>query len=262
MTLEQLRIFIAVAERQHVTHAAHVLNLTQSATSAALAALQERHDVRLFDRVGRGIELTQLGRDFLPEARAVVARADAATTFLSEATGLRHGTLRLVASQTVSNYWLPPRMHRFHAAHPGIDLSLRILNTDAACAAVTQGTADLGFVEHRPDAPDLRVTASARDQMVLVARPGAVPDDLQSARWIMREPGSGTRHILEEALCEAGIDFAALDIALELPSNEALRAAAEAGAGITALSSLVVADSLDGGRLVALPFVLPTRHFF
>src|SRR5260370_19007076 len=71
MTLEQLRIFIAVAERQHVTQAARQLNLTQSATSAALAALEARYAIKLFDRVGRGIVLTQTGRDFLNEAHAV-----------------------------------------------------------------------------------------------------------------------------------------------------------------------------------------------
>ena len=73
MTLEQLRIFIAVAEKQHVTQAARELNLTQSATSAAIAALETRYDVKLFDRIGRGIALTQTGRDFLVEARAVLA---------------------------------------------------------------------------------------------------------------------------------------------------------------------------------------------
>ena len=87
MTLEQLRIFIAVAERQHVTEAARALNLTQSATSAAIAALEERHDVRLFDRVGRGIVLTDLGRSFLPEARAVVARAEDAAGCRSTSAG-------------------------------------------------------------------------------------------------------------------------------------------------------------------------------
>jgi DNA-binding transcriptional LysR family regulator len=75
MTLEQLRIFIAVAEQQHVTRAAGELNLTQSATSSAIAALEGRYGIKLFDRVGRGIVLTQTGRDFLGEARAVVARA-------------------------------------------------------------------------------------------------------------------------------------------------------------------------------------------
>ena len=74
MTLEQLRIFIAVAERQHVTRAAQALNLPQSAASHAIAALETRHDTKLFDRVGRRIELTEAGQAFLTEARAIVAR--------------------------------------------------------------------------------------------------------------------------------------------------------------------------------------------
>ena len=108
MTLEQLRIFIAVAERQHMTEAALALNLTQSATSAAIAALEERHGIRLFDRIGRRIELTELGRAFLPEARAVIARADEAAGLLGASAGLMRGRLRLAASQTAANYWLPP----------------------------------------------------------------------------------------------------------------------------------------------------------
>ena len=70
MTLDQLRIFVAVAEREHMTRAAEALNQTQSATSAAIAALEERHNLRLFDRIGRRIVLTDAGRDFLGEARA------------------------------------------------------------------------------------------------------------------------------------------------------------------------------------------------
>src|SRR6478736_6212905 len=84
MTLEQLRIFIAVAERQHVTQAASQLNLTQSATSAAIAALETRYGIKLFDRVGRGIVLTQAGRELLGEARGVVARAKAAVQVLND----------------------------------------------------------------------------------------------------------------------------------------------------------------------------------
>ena len=75
MTLEQLRIFVAVAEREHVTRAARDLHLTQSATSAAVTALEARYATKLFDRVGRGIMLTDVGRVFLAEARAVLARA-------------------------------------------------------------------------------------------------------------------------------------------------------------------------------------------
>ena len=74
MTLEQLRIFVAVAQREHVTRAAADLHLTQSAVSAAIGALEARHATQLFDRIGRRIALTQAGRLFLIEARAVLAR--------------------------------------------------------------------------------------------------------------------------------------------------------------------------------------------
>jgi len=88
MTLEQLRIFIAVAQREHVTRAAVDLNLTQSAVSAAIAALEARHATQLFDRIGRRIALTQAGRLFLIEARAVLARATQAETALADLAGL------------------------------------------------------------------------------------------------------------------------------------------------------------------------------
>ena len=94
MTLEQLRIFVAVAEREHVTGAARDINLTQSAVSAAIAALEARYATRLFDRVGRRIELTQAGRLFLTEARAVLARAAAAETVLMDLAGLARGQVR------------------------------------------------------------------------------------------------------------------------------------------------------------------------
>ena len=93
MTLEQLRVFVAVAERQHVTEAARALHLAQSAVSHAIAALEARHDTKLFNRVGRRIELTEAGQVFLAEARAVLARADMAELALGELGSLKRGTL-------------------------------------------------------------------------------------------------------------------------------------------------------------------------
>jgi DNA-binding transcriptional LysR family regulator len=136
MTLEQLRIFVAVAEREHVTRAAVDLNLTQSATSAAIAALEARYAIKLFNRIGRRIELTQAGRLFLVEARAVLARAATAEIVLDDIAGLKRGSLRLAASQTVGNYWLPPLMYRYRASYPGIALALTIGNTEKVADAV------------------------------------------------------------------------------------------------------------------------------
>src|SRR5216683_643441 len=118
MTLEQLRIFVAVADRQHVTQAARALNLAQSAASHAIAALESQHDTKLFDRVGRRIELTEAGHVFLAEARAVLARAEAAEVALSEFGGLKRGTLSVQASQTIAGYWLPRHLVAFQRAYP------------------------------------------------------------------------------------------------------------------------------------------------
>ena len=94
MTLEQLRIFVAVAERGHVTRAAEALGITQSAASAAIAALEARYGAHLFDRVGRGIELTETGRRFLPEARNVLDRAAAARSVLEDLSEVATGAYR------------------------------------------------------------------------------------------------------------------------------------------------------------------------
>jgi DNA-binding transcriptional LysR family regulator len=99
MTLDQLRVFVAVAEREHVTRAAEALNLAQSAASASIAALEARHGTKLFHRVGRRIELTEAGAIFLVEARAVLARAETAELILLELGGLRRGTLVVQASR-------------------------------------------------------------------------------------------------------------------------------------------------------------------
>ena len=171
MTLEQLRIFVAVAEQQHVTRAASELNLTQSATSAAIAALEARYGIKLFDRVGRGIVLTRTGSDFLVEARAVLARAKDATQVLNDLAGLKRGSLSIAASQTVGNYWLPRRVQTFHAAYPGIELKLSISNTEQVARMVREGSADLGLVEGELD--ESLLTASKIDGDCLILAVGA-----------------------------------------------------------------------------------------
>src|SRR5208282_1929300 len=125
----QLRIFVAVAERQHVTQAAHALNLAQSAASHAIATLEARHQAKLFNRIGRRIELTEAGRVFLAEARAVLARVEAAELTLSEFGGLKRGTLSVQASQTIASYWLPRHLVAFKRAYPEIQIRLAIGNS-------------------------------------------------------------------------------------------------------------------------------------
>lgn len=269
MTLERLRIFVAVAERQHVTAAARALNLTQSAVSNAIAALEAEHDVHLFDRVGRGVVLNETGRAFLPEAQAVLARAAAAEAALADMSALRRGRLTVFASQTIASYWLPRRLVAFHVAYPGVELDVAIGNTREAAQAVVSGAAEIGLVEGTVDEPLLDQTRVGSDRLAVLVTPdhpwagrrALSVADLLASPWVLREAGSGTRSTLEEAVRAAGVDPAGLPVAMTLPSNEAVLAAAEAGAGATALSESVAYVSVAAGRLVTAAFTLPERPF-
>lgn len=269
MTLEQLRIFVAVAEREHLTKAASALHLTPSAVSSAVRALEDRYGAPLFHRVGRRIEMTEAGRIFLGEAKATLAHAQAAELALSELGGLKRGTLNIQASQTIASYWLPPVLVRFHDAHPMIDVRLIVGNTQSVSRAVLDGTANLGFVEDEIDEPALATQVVAEDRLIVVVAPEhpwadgrrVLPTDIANARWIMREPGSGTRSAFESALRANGIEPAALNVAIELPSNEAVLSAVEFGIFVAVVSELVAARHVDAGRLVRVGFDLPPRSF-
>ncbi|MDF2231352.1 LysR substrate-binding domain-containing protein [Albimonas sp. CAU 1670] len=258
MTLEQLRIFLAVAERGHMTRAAQALSLTQSAVSAAVAALESRHRVRLFDRVGRGIALTEEGRAFVDAARATLAQAEAAELLLEDFSRLARGRLRLRASQTVAGRWLPPRLVALHERHPGVEIELTVGNTAEAARAVAEGAADLGFVEGALPASDLRRQVVARDELALamplghpglrLPRPG--PDDYRAWTWILREDGSGTRSEFEAHLATMGLRIADLTRSLTLPSNEAVAAAVAAGGSVAMLSRRAAGPAPEAQGLV------------
>ncbi len=269
MTFEQLRVFVEVAERLHMTQAAAALNLTQSSASAAVQALEARLNMALFDRIGRRLELTDAGRVLFPEAKAVLAKALGAEQALAELHGLLRGRLRLWASQTIAGYWLPPYLHQFHVAHKGVTIELQIGNSLQVSRAVLNGDADLGFVEGDVDEPILVQIPVGADQLQTVVsknsracrrrrrrtqRLGAGALGAAGER-IWNTPG------LRGLLRRSGIDPAQLDVIMELPSNEAVRSVVEAGGGATALSQIVVADKLSTGALVALPFRCPGRRY-
>ena len=270
VTLEQLRIFVAVAEREHMTRAAESLGLVQSAVSAAVAALEARYGTPLFHRIGRRIELTDAGKLFLIEAKAVMARAEAAEQRLAEFAGGPRGKLAVHASQTIASYWLPRHLMAFRRAHPAVDVQIAIGNTAQVAEAVQNGQADLGFVEGEIDAPTLDNQTIKGDRLVIVvgmthpwiAQRKVTLADLAGADWVLREQGSGTRSEFEAELRRLGLDPAKLKVALELPSNEAVRSAVVAGGGVTAISELVVEALLRLGSLYRIDDIqLPARPF-
>ncbi|QFY63260.1 LysR family transcriptional regulator (plasmid) [Rhizobium grahamii] len=265
MTFEQLTIFVAVAEREHLTQAAVALRLTPSAVSASIKALENFYSVVLFDRVGRGIRLTRKGKVFLREAKETLARVKTTEAVLAELGNLSTGQLDVHASQTIANYWLPPLLLGFSQAYPGVNVNLTIGNTATVAAAVINGDAELGFIEGTLDEPALSSSTIANDRLVVVAgarnQHEVRAEDLMRESWIMREAGSGTRSVLEQALREMGIDPASLNVSLVLPSNEAVLSAVRSGTCLTALSESIVTPFVENGQLRALDVELSPRRF-
>lgn len=267
--IEQLRVFLAVAERLHVTRAAQHLNLTQSAASAAIAALESGYGVRLFDRVGRRMVLTEAGRLLADQAAKVLAEAGEAERLLEDLSALKRGRLSIYASQTIANYWLPPMLAAFHARYPEIDLAVRIGNTQLVAEAIRTGATEIGFVEGDIDEPQMECVPVERDRLILVVakshpwngRASIGRKDWTGTSWVLRERGSGTRQIFERALEAQGIDPARLRVDLELPSNESVRSGVAAGTGATVISQLAVEAHLKAGTLVQVGSPVAERQF-
>ena len=273
MTLDQLKIFIAVAEREHVTRAASALGLAPPSVSAAVASLEREFGTKLFHRVGRGILVTEGGKLLLDEARALINRADAVKLAMREFTGLSRGRLQIKASQTIASHFLPPRLVDFHQTYPGVALVVAVGNSTEVVSAIISGAVELGFVEDPEEElqdPRLAIEPIARDDLAMVVganHPWArkeklKADDLEAGNWVAREDGSGTRAAFVKALDELGVPYSNLNIAIELPSNEAVLAAVLAGGGAAVLSVRVCADAVKAGTLTRLPVSLSPRAFF
>ena len=273
MTLDQLKIFIAVAEREHITRAASALGLAPPSVSAAVAALEREFGTKLFHRVGRGILVTEGGKLLLDEARALINRADAVKLAMREFTGLSRGRLQIKASQTIASHFLPPRLVDFHQTYPGVALVVAVGNSTEVVNAIISGAVELGFVEDPEEElqdPRLAIEPIARDDLAMVVsashhwarKEELKADDLEAGNWVAREDGSGTRAAFVKALDVLGVPYGNLNIAIELPSNEAVLAAVLAGAGAAVLSVRVCGDAVKAGTLTRLPVSLTPRAFF
>jgi DNA-binding transcriptional LysR family regulator len=264
LTLRQLEIFRAIALRGSTTAAARSVPLSQSATSAALNELENMLGARLFDRVGKRLMLNDNGRVLLPAALAILDGARTAAASFSRQ-GMAAGDLRLFASTTVGNYLLPRLLARFREVEPATSIQLRIGNTQEVIEAVAQFDADLGLIEGPCHTAAIRVIPWLQDELAIVAAPAhelsktarrgrLTAAQLARALWLMREPGSGTREAVEQAVLSR---FASRPATMTLGSSEAIKNAVAEGLGVSYLSRFVVQDLLAAKRLQILDTRLP-----
>ena len=245
-SLRQLEVFLATARYENVTRAASSLAMSQSAASGSLKELEEQFEVKLFDRVGKRLQLSELGRQLRPQAETLLAQARAFEQALAGEDAM--GRLHIGATLTIGNYLAVPMIAGFRGRYPAAEIALTVANTETIAAGVAAFELDMGMIEGEFHHPELETRHWRADELVVFAAPGHPlatsagldDNDLLALPWILRERGSGTRQAFDRAL--HGL-LPGLDIVLELQHTEAIKRAVEAGIGVGCLSRISLSVS-------------------
>jgi len=255
--LTALELLVGIDDWGSLGSASRRIGIAQPNASRLIRQLERRFGASLVERSPRGSTLTahgtvivHWGRQILGDARELLNAADALRAE-------REAHLTIAASMTVAEYLLPGWLARFRRTTPGVHVHLQMLNSAQVFDRVISGSCDLGFVESPSVPPELYKVPVASDHLVVVVEPGhawtqrrrpLTPHDLAQTPLVAREPGSGTRSTLDNALQE----FDRPAPLLELASSAAIRASVLEGVGPAVLSSLAVIGELRSGALYAV----------
>tara|TARA_B110000483_G_C18172792_1_gene533874 strand:+ start:1334 stop:2221 length:888 start_codon:yes stop_codon:yes gene_type:complete len=261
-SLRQLEVFLATARYENVTRAAETLAMSQSAASGSLKELERQFDMKLFDRLGKRLQLSELGQQLRPQAESLLEQARSLEQALTGEDVV--GRLEIGATLTIGNYIAVNMIADFRQKNARSDIILRVANTETIAKQVAGFELDMGLIEGELQHPDLDIVHWRRDELVVFAAPNhplststALSDqDLLTLPWIVREPGSGTRQAFDRAMQGILTD---LHIGMELQHTEGIKRAVEAGLGVGCLSQICVAEAFKRGSLV--PLKVPGRDF-
>jgi DNA-binding transcriptional LysR family regulator len=269
MTLRQFEVFLAITRAGSFHRAAETLHLSQPALSQHVRELETALGARLFDRLARRVAPTDAGRVLAEHVtRLFVTLADARQA-IQDLQGLERGSLTIGASSTPGIYVLPRLLGAFRQQYPGIELTLRLGNSEGIERLVRASELDLGLVGGHQTCPGAAcLDAGLPDELWLVVPPGhrwasgrtVAPERLADEPLLMRELGSATRELTERTLRTAGIRYRP---GLVLDHSEAIKQAVLAGLGVAFLSIHAVDGEVTTGRLHALRLrgLRLVRHF-
>jgi DNA-binding transcriptional LysR family regulator len=252
----RLRVFRIVAKHMNFSRAAEELLLTQPAVTQQIKALEDELGVSLFDRGGGHIQLTSGGKALLPFAERICALSEEAVQAVAAAYGEQSGELAVGASQTIAQYLLPSLIAAFRKSHPKVRVTALTGNTDAMLEALVAGKIQLALIEGPERRKDLQIEPFMEDHMVLVVPPGhewagqeVTVAMLRGEPLLMREFGSGSRRVIEQALAAEGLKAKDIRVSMEFDSTEGLLSGVEAGLGVTFVSRWAVRNQLALGTL-------------
>ena len=257
MDARQIEIFVKVAELGSFSKAAEALFLTQPTVSEHIRGLEEELGVRLLDRLGRGAAPTKAGQLLLGYGRRILELHREARQALDQFQGRMSGELVVAASTIPGEYVLPALIGRFKEKYPDIAISLLIGDTQRVVEWVLEGRAELAVAGAQIDHRALEYRELMPDELVLVVsaahpwhgKKTATLEEVRAEPLIVRERGSGSRHALEKALAEVGLDLSDFRVVGEMGSTQAIKQGVKAGVGISLISKRAVAEECQHGTL-------------
>jgi DNA-binding transcriptional LysR family regulator len=260
MNLQNLRVFLKVAELEHITRAAEELGLSQPAVTKTIQSLEHEVGLALVERQGRRIVLTHAGRLLQNYARQLFRVEREMEDALAALHDIEGGEVKLAANTTTGVYLLPPIVARFRARYPHVALHIAILNSHEIVEQVLNWHLDAGLVEGNPSnlPHGLRVDVFAHDELVLIVAPNhpwsklrvLEPEALKDQQLVLREEGSGIREVIEQALAQHDVQIEPL---FTLTDNEAIKQMVMNGVGAAIVSALTVRREVEKGDLVQVP---------
>lgn len=272
MDIRALEVFCRIVELKSFSKAAEAVYLTQPTVSGHIKGLEEFVGMKLLDRLGRQVVPTKAGELLYGYAKQVLALRTQAIQALEEYKGSLKGHLIIGGSTIPGEYVLPTLLAQFKARYPDISITLRIADSQKIARGVLDGTYELGTVGAKFDDGQLVYLKLLEDELVLAlpanhawaARSAVAVGELSEQPFILREVGSGSRKVLEDALRSAGLNSSALKVVAELGSTEAVRQAVKSGAGISVISVRAIREDLERGTLRTVPFegARLTRDFY
>ncbi len=240
ITFRQLRLFLALAETGSVSAAAKAMHVTQPTASMQLKEVTHSVGAPLYEFVGKKFYLTDLGKELATTARHVAQTWDAFEQNVDAVKGLTRGKLR-VAVVSTAKYFMPRLIGSFCNRHPGIDVSLEILNRNGVVQRLRENLDDIYIMTMPPRDLDLADEIFMPNPIVVIGptsdpwvKRSAIPlDELTKSRFILREKGSGTRMTGDQFFSKKKFRP---DVRLELGSNEAIKESVAGGLGLGLIS--------------------------
>lgn len=268
MNFHQLHIFNVVAKHRSYSKAAAELYLSQPTVSVHLQKLEQELGMELFEQLGRNIYLTDAGRMLFSYTQKIFSLAEEAERALEELQGLHKGRIRLGASTTPGIYYLPTLLGQFKEDYPGIELILDVANSLEIEKRVLANHLDIAVVGRPSNEGDLISEPFRTDRLVMILSPQhpllqqerLTLEDIARQRFILREPGSSTRQVIEDAFAKEGIH---LRVAMEYGSTDGIKHAVAANLGISIISELAVRLCEQTGLVAVreIPDIKITREF-